>query len=206
MFKHSTISVLILFIMSVGSLRAEAFSPVGVSVFTFTDHMYLEFPTPESDVYGVRLNLLSSRHQNVGGVDIGLIMNTTKANFTGIEFAGIVNRVYGRARILGLQFGGLYNLDYQASILGLQLAAFKNHIVEDGTLIGAQLSIGINEAPKTDIYGLQFALFNRARKVYGFQIGVVNIAENLNGIQIGLLNFNKNGLPLKFFPGINIGF
>jgi hypothetical protein len=63
----------------------------------------------------------------------------------------------------------------------------------------------INQAPHTNVHGLQIGGFNKAQDVYGIQIGVLNMAENLHGLQIGLLNINDRGL-FKFSPILNVGF
>ncbi len=200
MILNTLVAVILVAFTSTAS--AELVSPVGFALVDFNG-FHAEFPGSESSVCGLRLTILRSVHKEVCGLDVGLLVNGTAGAFTGVELAGGANIVAGRARILGLQAAGLLNLDSQVSLLGLQFA-LVNRILNDGTIIGAQVGLW-NGAAKTDIYGLQLSGVNQAHKVIGLQLGLINITDELHGVQIGLLNFNRNGL-IKFFPGINASF
>lgn len=178
-------------------------SPIGLSLVTVTEKFYLQYPGPKDDVFGLRLGLIRTVNENVTGIDLGLF-HSVSTNYTGpLQIVAIDNLVKGKARVFGLQWGGIFNTNKEAQIVGFQLG-FKNTIQEEGTVVGFQLGFW-NHAPKTDVYGGQLFLVNHARKVVGFQLGLVNIADRLYGVQVGLLNFNRGG-PLRFFPLVNAGF
>jgi len=176
-------------------------SPVGFSLLTIERDVYLEFPGPRDNVCGLRLNLLRSMNDGVCGLDLGVGLNVAD-RLIGIQIAGIGN-TDARARIFGLQFGGLFNTDGEAYIVGLQFSILRNGILSSATLAGIQVSL-FNDAYRTDVYGFQLSLINRARKVVGLQVGLFNSAEELYGVQLGLINLNQKG-PFKFFPVINVG-
>ena len=199
--------ILLFLLLSFGryASAAELGSPIGVAFIAASERDYFEFPSPQDNVYGFRFGMIRSLNRNVIGLDLGLMFSETRGYFYGIGISGLVNKVYERAHIVGLQLAGLYNVDAGATIVGFQIASFKNHITSDAKVIGLQLAAFSNQAARTNVYGMQISLVNRARKVAGLQLGLVNVADNLYGIQLGLVNVNING-PIKFFPGINIGF
>lgn len=147
-----------------------------------------QFPNSDFSVSGIRATLLWGENRNVKGIDLGLIGNITKQEFSGVGIAGGFNWTQGTTVITGLQLAGLTNInENRASVYGLQAA------------------LGANLGRFTDIYGAQLGIYNRANDVYGVQIGIVNVASNLHGIQLGLANFNLHGY-FTVSPIINIGF
>ena len=166
----------------------------------------LQVPSREKKIYGIRINPGFGAHKEVIGLDFGLIGNTTDENMIGFQVAGAFNNNRGSSTILGLQLASLANRNQKAArVIGLQFALGTNIHEGSGSVVGGQFSLFANYAPKTNIYGLQVGLYNRAETVYGFQFGIVNVAEKLYGIQIGLLNYVNKG-PIKFLPFLNIGF
>ncbi len=166
---------------------------------------YLQAPVENSTIRGSRFSLGWARHRKVVGWDIGLIGNMTTTTFIGIGTSGIFNETYGDTYIVPLQLAGLWNRNTGSLyVFGLQIAAGMNITGKSGKIFGLQIAGIANRGPN-DIYGVQAALYNEARRVYGFQIGAVNITEELHGIQIGVINVHKKGL-LKFFPIVNVSF
>jgi hypothetical protein len=179
-----------------------ALSPVGIGLFP-----PLQFPFEDTAIVGVRANLLWGKHRNVSGFDVGVLMNTTTINFSGLlQVAGLINHNKGSTGILGAQIGGLANINKnKARIYGIQASAGVNYSGAESTLVGLAIAPIANHAPHSKIVGAQIGLYNKARSVYGFQIGLINSAENLHGLQIGLINFHANGL-FAVCPAINFGF
>jgi hypothetical protein len=87
----------------------------------------------------------------------------------------------------------------------VQFALGVNYNSAASSVSGLQAALLANIAPFTDIYGVQFGLYNRAKDVYGLQLGLVNVADNLHGVQIGLVNFNHKG-TFVVSPILNVGF
>ncbi len=127
-------------------------------------------------------------HREVHGIDLALIGNRTRQNFTTLSVSGVFNFNDSDGTIVGAQLAGITNIN-------------KGHT----NVYGIQAAIVANLGKFTDIYGVQLGLYNRARHVYGLQIGLVNVCSNLHGIQIGLANFNDEG-RFRVTPLINIGF
>jgi hypothetical protein len=147
-----------------------------------------QFPPSKFSVKGLRLSVLWGRNENVTGIDLGLIGNTTKDSFTGSAVSGIFNLNEGNTTIMGVQLAGITNMNlYRTRIFGIQAA------------------LAANIGDTTDIFGVQIGIYNRARTVYGVQIGLINFAKDLHGVQIGLANFNEEG-PFTVAPLINVGF
>ena len=146
----------------------------------------------ETDVNGLRLNLIYGDNRTVRGLDAG-VANWVEGDQTGIQI-GLHNNCKGQST--GLQ-SGLVNWG-ERGMAGMQIASLVNRV--KGTMTGIQVS-GANSA--YGLRGCQVALFNGATDMRGFQLGVVNIAEG-SGVQIGLVNLNRNGF-LPFFPIINVG-
>jgi len=133
----------------------------------------------ESDITGVRWNLIYGRHANIKGLDFGFIAGHVTGNFTGIQLNAI-NMVEGD--FLGWQ-GGLLFSQSGGSFTGFQMAA---------------LNVG-----KSETEGVQFGLLNKASNMSGFQFGFVNISENMYGLQIGLVNIIKSKKKLPLLPLVN---
>jgi len=188
--------------LSFTSQTQGALSPIGISLFP-----PVEFPFEDTAIVGLRANLLWGKHRNVSGFDVGVLMNTTTINFSGLlQVAGLINHNKGSVGILGAQIGGLANINNnKARIFGVQASAGINYNNAESTVVGIGIAPIANHTPHSKIVGVQIGLYNKARSVYGFQIGLINSVENLHGLQIGLINFNKTGL-FAVCPAINFGF
>jgi len=110
----------------------------------------LQLVPEEESIGGFRLNIYG-RNQNVSGVDIGLMHETT-GNFSGIEF-GILNYVHGD--FVGLELGCIYS-ETKGNMSGVQVGMF-NHA---GSIGGVQIGL-VNFAD--DMTGFQFGLFNQIK-------------------------------------------
>lgn len=200
--SRSLLSLVALALLALAPLSAHALvSPLGVSLLK-----PVQFPWQDFDIYGARLNLLWGQHRIVYGIDLGLGANVTDVAFGGIQIAGITNVNNGSATVTGLQLAGVTNVNVnKASIVGVQAALGVNSNQAESTIVGFELAALANLCPATDIWGVQLALYNRARIVHGLQIGLVNVTDNLHGVQIGLVNFNHQG-PFAVAPILNVGF
>lgn len=194
--------IIILFVALISFHQAEAFvSPVSVSIVP-----PIQFPPDDFTVTGVRASLLWGSHRDMYGIDVGLLGNITSQTFTGLAVSGLFNATHGTTNILGLQFAGAANINTnKTNVFGLQAALGMNLNTAAATVAGVELAVLANQAPFTDIYGAQIAIYNRAKDVYGLQIGLVNVADNLHGLQIGIVNFNHKG-PFAVSPLLNVGF
>jgi len=134
------------------------------------------FPA-ETDVVGLRLNLVLSDNEDVMGIDFGLVSKADRMSAIQLNLVNIV-----RSEFAGLSLG-LFN--QMGSMSGFQAGLFNN-VTHDMT-------------------GFQLGLFNVADDATGFQIGLFNRTVSLQGIQIGLVNLIEQG-PLTFFPIINAAF
>ncbi len=177
-----------------------AFSPVG---FSFTHKGEAgQFPHESWDVYGVRFNVLSAKHNRVVGLDMGLLSETKKLS-AGVQLSGF-NYNEGETRIFPLQLGLIANNNQGSTKgLGMQASIFANYNKGPAHIIGFQMAIA--NVGRNNIYGMQMGLYNRADRIVGLQLGIVNYCGNLHGVQIGLLNVCKSCL-IGLMPGINIGF
>jgi hypothetical protein len=174
-------------------------SPIGISLFP-----PVQLPPTDFTITGVRLDLIWGDHYNVYGIDVGTLVNSTRQNFGGLEFAGGLNINHGSANVFGVQLAGIANINEQKLyVLGIQ-AALINSNSGEATLVGFQLGAA-NLNAHTKVYGFELGLYNRALSVTGFQIGLINSTADLHGLQIGLLNFNDHGL-FAVAPILNIGF
>jgi hypothetical protein len=195
------ISSFILIALSITSFSAHAFvSPLSVGIFP-----PVQFPPSDFGVTGVRASLLWGNHRDMYGLDFGLLGNVTQQDFVGVGLSGVFNLTRGTTRAIGLQAAGITNMNFNKTyIYGVQVAALLNYNEAESVVSGLQLSL-VNISKFTNIYGVQFGLYNQAQDVYGLQIGVVNIAKNLHGLQIGLINFNSQGI-FAVSPILNVGF
>jgi hypothetical protein len=183
-----------------GRSAEAAFSPVSISIMP-----PVQFPPSDFNITGARVSALYGSQRDIYGLDLGLIGNITNGNFVGLAVSGIFNYTKGDTSVLGLQFAGLANINTNKTrVVGLQLAALFNHNKAVANIIGLQAAL-VNEAPHSNIYGVQMGLYNKADSVWGFQFGLVNVCNNLHGIQVGLVNFHHQGL-FAVSPVLNIGF
>lgn len=106
--------------------------------------------------------------------------------------------------VYGIDLGLLGNITNQRFV-GLALAGGFNQTYGNTTILLAQGAIGANlNVQKTNIYGVQFALFNKndaESSLVGLGLGLVNLSPNMTvaGLQAGL--FNK----ARSVYGIQIG-
>lgn len=177
---------------------AEEVPPsAGTTPFAFSIVPGVSLPFDDWSVMGLRLNLFAGRHRDVWGIDVGGLGNEVTGHLTGLQGAGIWNRI-GQADA-AIQSAGIANL-CERDFDGLQSAGIYNWT--GGTMTGVQLAF-VNRAG--GFAGLQVGLFNSVDNGGGVQIGVLNMARALEGLQIGLLNVNENS-TVPFFPIANFAF
>lgn len=157
----------------------------------------VQFPDEAWDVYGLRVNLFVGRHRDVAFVDLGLLGNNVDGNLTGLEVAGLFNRIGSSDG--AIQVAGLFNYA-EREFCGAQGSLLVNS--SDGDLVGLQLA-AVNLGQ--DVSGLQIGLFNRAERVNGLQIGIANYAYQMQGVQIGLFNVIADS-NVPFMIGLNAAF
>ena len=186
----------------------KVWSPLAVSLVA-----NCEFPSPEKNVYGIRLNLFGGKHYGVAGIDVGGLYNSVSNGIYGVQVGGLFNR--GAYDTWGMQFAGLVNiggwefvgmqatsiLNLSGDVYGAQLAGFGNvglrvngfQISGGGNCAaivkGCQVGCG-NIALVVD--GLQVAgELNSAYRLRGLQCSaVVNSGNILDGVQLSAMNFS----------------
>ncbi len=164
----------------------------------------IQFPPEDFTIVGLRLSMLYGQHQEVYGLDVGLLGNVTTQSFVGLAVAGGFNATKNTARVLGVQLAGGANVNRgKLTVIGLQ-AALANINSGEASIVGVQFG-AVNLSGHTKVYGLQAGVYNVAQEVYGFQIGLINQTESLHGLQIGLLNFYHKG-TVGVSPILNMGF
>lgn len=177
-----------------------AVSPVAISIVP-----PVEFPADDFTITGLRASLIYGQHQDIYGVDLGLIGNVTTQTFAGIALSGVFNWTEGETTAIGAQIAGIVNYNKsKTNVYGVQGALGLNYNLGESSVTGLQLAL-VNMSEHTSIYGFQVGAYNKAQRVYGFQIGIVNVCENLHGLQIGLLNFHTQGI-FAVSPILNFGF
>jgi hypothetical protein len=154
---------------SAGPVAAEP-KPVQLALFSPAQ----VFP-PETDIVGVRVDLLYGKNHDMTGLDIGLVNHTT-----GSEFAW--------------QWGGVGYVEH--NFVGWQ-DNFVN--VTRGTFTGFQSGL-VNHSGSTTA-AFQLGAVNHGGNVTGFQLGWVNYTESMNGLQVGLLNWTKQMHGLQIGVG-----
>lgn len=202
MMKKQSFLLTAILVLFLNLSTAQAFiSPLSVSTIP-----PVQFPPEDFSVTGARFSVFWGNHHSVYGFDLGVIGNETTQNFVGMAVSGIFNLNHGQTTVLGLQLAGIANVNTnKTAVYGLQIAGGINSNTAAASVTGLQLALIGNICEHTDIYGFQFALYNKAQSVYGVQIGLVNEASDLHGIQIGLVNFNHKGL-FAVSPILNVGF
>ena len=155
-----------------------------------------ETGSPEDDVAGLRLGLVSDHH-NVGVLDLNLLYGHAGGRERGLQF-GAVNVVEGP--LSGIQLGLLVNV---------------TGVLEPSPSTGAQLALLVNYADELD--GVQFGLaFNRNGKGSGLQLGAVaNFSDRFRGIQLAAINMDGDDIRgaqlglinagAKAFSGLQLG-
>ncbi len=145
-----------------------------------------ETGSPEDDVAGIRLGLVSDHH-NVGVLDFNLFYGHAGGRENGFQF-GCANVVEGP--LSGIQLGLL------ASVCG---------VLENSPSAGAQLSLLANYADGLD--GVQLGLaFNRNGTGSGLQLGAVaNFSDRFRGIQLAAVNMDGDDVRGAQLGLINAG-
>ncbi len=161
----------------------------------------------DTDVRGLRINLIAGGSANLSGVDVGMVGSAEAV--AGIQ-SSLVNI---SEELVGVQVAGLHNKSER--VVGLQYATLAN---EAGELTGLQVGLlnfsrggrgwqtgllNSNRAESLASWQTGFLNFNKGG--WGLQTGFLNINRGGWGLQIGILNFNKGGW-LPFFPFVNFGF
>lgn len=166
-------------------------SPIGISLVP-----PVQFPPRDWDIYGVRLNIFVGAGRDVGFIDVGVLGNIVDGNLSGIEIAGLYNRIgssdgaiqaacimnYSKHDFCGVQLGLVNSVD--GDMQGLQAGAVN--LAQDGA-------------------GVQLGVFNRAERFSGLQIGFANYAYQLEGVQIGVFNVIEDS-NIPFMPIVNAAF
>ena len=168
--------------------------PIAISVVTPA-----QFPPEVYDVAGLRLNLFTGTHNNVGFLDIGVLANMVRGDLTGIQLCGIWNEVDQRAN--AIQLAGIAN-NVKGDMVGLQIAAVANYNLPTANMNGFQIAC-VNAVG--GLHGFQIGLYNETEELYGLQIGLVNMTQYCSGLQIGLINVIKDS-TVPFMPILNFAF
>lgn len=154
----------------------------------------------------ISVNLLSGYNAGIEGMEVGGLVNITRANMTGFQAAGLGNIVGGevkglqtaglfnnvRGSVYGAQFSGFYNIVLD-TIKGVQAAGFLN--VLRGSITGAQLAGFLNVATE-DMNGLQaagFANVTQKNVKLGQVAGFWNEAGSVTGVQVAGIANNSFG-------------
>lgn len=177
-------------------LGAQQVIPVAISLYD-----PIAFPSA-TVVKGVRLNLLYGKHDDVAGLDLGLVTHTLYKS-TGISVSllqighkasgfrvGAINVVDEAS---GVQFGAInFNKFLQAPSLGI--------LYNEASLKASGPQVGLWNVAG-DMGALQFGILNYATESVGMQVGLINVADTMSsGVQVGLLNISNNG----FFPVLKL--
>ena len=162
-------------LLASGTLMADT-SPVMVSLVTPA-----QFPSPETDVSGLRFDLIYGVGHNFSGIDLG-VANHTRGDFVGAGL-GFVNIVEGRISGGHLGFVNWNANDAASGSVGFQ-SAFVNRA---GSLCGWQN--GFVNLTVDDFSGLQSGFVCATERLRGVQLGFLNAAGEARGIQcLGLAN------------------
>ena len=155
-------------------------TPAQVGLF----HPAQLFPK-ETDVDGLRLNLVYGLNRNVRGLDVGTLVNRTEQRMVGFSL-GTANVVGGD--FAGIQ-GGVFN-GVEGGVSGLQFSSLNLSSELRGAQIGfMSLAKGAGDA-KGAVSGLQGSLFfNLASELRGAQVGIANLVKgNAHGAQFAVMN------------------
>lgn len=163
----------------------------------------------ETNVQGLRVNLIYGVNKDVKGVDLGVV-NRTTGTTQGVQAGAFpYGGVNLTEKLNGVQFGGFFGGINRAGgeVNGVQISGIIGGINIAGDVHGAQISgtyLGINIAK--DVQGVQLTtIYNQADAMEGVQVGLINVCTKMRGVQIGLVNVIKES-PLQFFPILNASF
>lgn len=129
-----------------GMVEAMAWSPIQVGLFGGN----AQICAPETEITGLRLNLVYSENDDVSGLDLGFVS--------------------GGASISGLRLNAVNLSDEHSGGVEIGLAN-----IASGEMVGWQFGL-YNYAGS--MRGFQLGLINRCGSLYGIQIGLVNMIES----------------------------
>jgi hypothetical protein len=173
------VAVLALAGMRTLAVETPTTEPTHFSPLMFSLIAPAQVPSPDWDVYGLRINVIYGACRDLYGFDVGLV-NHVKGTTKALQVNAIANISDGPA------------LGFQAGLVNTAGSTFT------GLQIGA-----VNYAERAS--ALQIGAFNGADHVDGLQIGVINVTRTMLGVQIGLVNvIQDNDMP--FVPVINFYF
>lgn len=170
---------------------SHGFFPIGIYLLP-----NIGFPGEHWDVGPVRVNIIAGRNRDIYGLDLGLVGNMVTEEFTGLQSAGVFNRI-GHSDG-AVQLAGIFNKCY-SGFTGLQVAIAN---VVDGEMDGLQIGL-CNRSSVLD--GMQLGVVNIVDSGDGVQIGVINSARELDGLQIGVINVIRDS-SMPFLPLLNFAF
>ena len=169
-------------VLSTALLAAET-KPFEFSVFS-----PVQIQKPETEITGLRINLIMGRSAALKGMDMGFV-NFIDGDVTGLQcgFGSVIS-----GDLLGYQYG-LIAQTY-GEVRGWQGGWF----CQTGSVGGVQSGV---VSLCQEIHGAQFGMIlNHCQAAEGFQFGLFNHCGSLTGLQIGLINHAANSshpwLPL----------
>lgn len=119
--------------------------------------------------------------QAITGIRLSLIYGKN-TSVTGLDWGLVNHTTSGLSQ--GIQFG----------MVGYNEADFTGW-----------MDNAVNITQGTDT-GVQFGIFNHAKRMEGVQIGLVNHAESMHGLQLGLVNVIDSGGAFPVLPIVNWSF
>ncbi len=168
--------------MQVGGIMNFSPNPVnGIQIAGILNHV-------KADVEEVQISGILNHGHNIGGFQLGGILNVAKGGVGGFQAGGITN--FANGNVGGFQFGGISNFA-RGNVGGFQIGGITNYAAGDvgGFQIGGIANFAKGNVAKSQIAGI----VNKAKVVNGCQIGLVNIADSVGGALIGLVNVVKKG-------------
>ena len=198
---------------------AADWTPVQLSLFP-----PVQLFSADTEVIGLRLNVLIGYSAKVTGLDLGVEVNQV-AEMSGMQIA-LMNQAL---RFDGIQVG----LCNQIGSLGPPRLKAHKQVVQPGALsrnsgiqigllngVGRTSPFSPDDTPESCFAGLQIGVVNAGDRIRGVQLGPLanfadeitglqvsglwNQARILHGVQIGLINRTGNGLLCDTLGGIPI--
>ncbi len=184
------LSTSVVFLVLVAGVALPAYSNVSYSLCSLSLVTPIQTVSADSDIQGLRLNLLYGENREVHGLDLGVV-NVTTRTLTGVQVGGLN---WDHGQMSGIQIG-VDNVFQGTSKPGNATDAWGDE--GDGVQLGA-----LNIVTDARLNGIQVGIINVADAMSGLQVGIMNVATQLRGVQIGLLNFIPSS-PCVFMPIIN---
>jgi hypothetical protein len=186
--------------------RASA-APVQLSLWN-----PIQLFSDDSDITGIRLNLLYGNNRNICGLDIGLI-NQVARHCQGAQVAALLNDTgfFNNQDVLSRMTGCQLSLAMNSAgnINGLQAAGLANLVRAD--MVGMQLGCLLGNVCMGDGHGVQLGPANITLKsITGVQLagGIIiaaNIAENVQGVQASVAGVSLNKADEMCGLQLNVG-